>query len=469
MNSSEPTTPAVPRRSWPRRLLNRLEVDKAVFFALALRFWQLLAGAVSLLLISGFLSREEQGFYYTFSSLLLLQMLFELGMHVVIVSHASHQWSRLRLDERGRVQGDVAAHARLGSLTRAVLRWYAAMSLLFVLGVGAAGLIFFRHRPHAGIDWQWPWLWSVVLTGVFLWSVPLHALLEGCGQVRVANLFRLLHAVASSLAVWVGLVVGAGLWVAVLATLMKLLCDAVMIGILYRPFFVSLWRAPAGPAIDWRGDIWPMQWRLAISVAFFYFESAVLTPVIFHYQGPVVAGQVGMTWNLISTLQLAALSWVQARSAMFGMLVAERDFRRLDQVFFRLVAISTVILAVACGGVIVGVICLHGLSEFSWAEKLADRLLPPWPTAVLALAAIVCHLPRSQDIYLRAHRREPQLLLNIVTSSLIGVLIWQLGGRYGPLGAALGMLAVSGLLTLPLKTWLWFRCRREWHGPNERP
>ena len=77
-----------PRRSLPRRLLNRAEVNQAVFYALLLRGWQLAGGAVSVLLITYFFTPELQGYYYTFSALVALQTFFELGMHLVIVSAA---------------------------------------------------------------------------------------------------------------------------------------------------------------------------------------------------------------------------------------------------------------------------------------------------------------------------------------------------------------------------------------------
>jgi hypothetical protein len=85
-----PDTPPE-QRSWPRRFLNRLEVNRAVFYALALRGWQFVGGAVSVLLISLYFTKELQGYYYTFSSLVALQSFFELGLGAVLVAIASHE------------------------------------------------------------------------------------------------------------------------------------------------------------------------------------------------------------------------------------------------------------------------------------------------------------------------------------------------------------------------------------------
>lgn len=439
-----------------------MEIDRSVFYAIALRGWQLVAGAVSLLLISIFLSAEQQGYYFTFASLLLMQTFFELGMHVVIVSHASHQWSKLELDQSGRVVGDPESLSRLASLLRIVVKWFAAMSFAFLIVVGCAGHWFFQKEPVADVDWQSPWWSVVVLTGLLLCALPLNAILEGCNQVKSVYLFRLVQAVLANLAVWTSLVAGAGLWIAVAAVAVKLVCDTCLLGVCYRRFFLSLFQQVPGPQIHWWTDIWPMQWRLAISVAFFYFESAIFTPIIFHFHGPVAAGQMGMTWTLIGTLQMGALAWLQARAPLFGVLVAERNYTRLDAVFRRLTTISNLLLAAAVIAVVGGV-CLVHYVNFSLADRIAARILPPIPTALLGLAAISAHLPRCQDTYLRAHRREPQLGINIVSSTLIGVLALVLGHRYGATGVAAALAAVSVLVTLPAKFWLWNYCRRQWH------
>ena len=105
-------------RSWPRRLLNRLEMNQAVFYSLVLRGWQLLGGTVSVLLITTFFTAKVQGYYYTFGGLVALQSFFELGLGLVVAFVASHEWAHLRLNEQSAIVGQPAALARLVSLRR---------------------------------------------------------------------------------------------------------------------------------------------------------------------------------------------------------------------------------------------------------------------------------------------------------------------------------------------------------------
>src|SRR5687767_14379524 len=84
-------------------------LDSSTAVALANRAWQLLAAPVTILLIAGRLSAEQQGYYYTFGSLVALQSFFELGFGVVVINVASHEWARLALDGEGRINGDADA------------------------------------------------------------------------------------------------------------------------------------------------------------------------------------------------------------------------------------------------------------------------------------------------------------------------------------------------------------------------
>jgi O-antigen/teichoic acid export membrane protein len=229
-----------------------------------------------------------------------------------------------------------------------------------------------------------------------------------------------------------------------------------LLAVRYRRFFRAFVQTPAGPRLSWRADLWPMQWRLAISGVFSYFACNLFTPVTFDYHGPAAAGQMGMTWQLVTMLQGVALAWVQTRAPLFGRLVAKREFRELDRVFFRLTGIS---LFLVCGGAVVLWLAVWGLHFLE--VRLALRLLAPLPTA-LFLSAIVCyHLPNCQAFYVRAHKREPLLILSVVSSLLIGGAVWYFGRLWGPLGMAGSYLLIVACVVLPWQTCIWSQYRKQ--------
>ena len=75
------------------RLRARLEVSDAVALSVLVQAWSVLAAPVTLAAIVGRLSAAEQGYYYTFNSLLALQVFVDLGLTTVIVQFAGHKWS----------------------------------------------------------------------------------------------------------------------------------------------------------------------------------------------------------------------------------------------------------------------------------------------------------------------------------------------------------------------------------------
>ncbi len=100
---SDPESTPARQRSLPRRLLNRMEVDRAVFFSVLGRAWQFLAGPVTAYLIAANLTAVSQGFYYAFLPLLAMQAFVELGLHTLTVITASHEWAHLSLAADGAI------------------------------------------------------------------------------------------------------------------------------------------------------------------------------------------------------------------------------------------------------------------------------------------------------------------------------------------------------------------------------
>ena len=60
-------------------------MNKAVRNTLILRITTLCSGGLSLIIVPYFLGMEQQGYYYTFLSLVSIQVFFELGLSQVII------------------------------------------------------------------------------------------------------------------------------------------------------------------------------------------------------------------------------------------------------------------------------------------------------------------------------------------------------------------------------------------------
>lgn len=458
-------------------MLNRLEVDQAVFFAIAARGWQFVAGPVTIVLIGTYFSGEVQGYYYTFWSLIALQTVFDFSFQQVIVNFASHEWGRLSGGSLAGKPGDEVAagqavgravgkdgggspgDSRLASLLRGSLGWYAIAAAAFFVVVGPAGIWFLGSGASSErITWKPGWWALVALTAVNFWTTPFLAVLEGCGRVRSIYQLQFARSFVGNWVVWLMIPLGAGLWVPAGAAAVRLLCEAIWIAGFHRRFFWRFLRRPVGEGVDWFGEIWPFQWRVGVRGLLGMLNTLLINPVVFYYQGEVAAGRFGMTWQVLTSLQAACMSWIKTRTAQFGMLVGNRDYAELDRIYFRLLKISLAFVTLGVAA-FVALVVLMGVGDV----RFADRLLPIWPSAMLGLAMVLLIFPESQWTYIHAHKRSPHLPLAIFGAVVNGLLVWGLGRMYGSVGVAAAYLGMIALFYFPLWTAVWWRCRVDWH------
>ncbi len=440
---------------WLTRARTAALFDSSLLITLAFRVWQGSAGLITIVVVGWTLTPEEQGCYYTLASVLSLQILSDLGLYNVIVSIASHEWARLRLEE-GRLAGDRDAHSRLVHLGRSVIVWYGITAVVSGIGIFAGGLWFFGLTVPNEIEWRSPWIVLVTVSTVALGISPLVSLLEGCNQVATVNRYRLVFAVASSVAAWTTMRLGFGLWALPAAAIVLLSRDAVLLGVRFRGFFSSFFARRIGSPIRWRSEIWPMQWRLALQGLSLYVATQLFTPVLMYYHGPIIAGRMGMTWAAVSGIQMVALSWIHARVPLMGMLAARGEVRVLRGIWRRSVILS--VAGVAIGGAL---LCAAVTALTSAAHPFAGRLLPLGATALLVAGACCSQVIQGLAAYLRAHKRELLTAAGVLSSVTCGGLTWILGRTTaGATGVGLAYAVAMALVGLPVAVVIWSSATR---------
>jgi hypothetical protein len=455
------------------RLAVRFGVDRAVVYAVMTRVWQVLTGPVSQLLLILFVPASARDYYFAFTSMLGLQIFIELGLHVVIINLASHEWAKLRLED-GRLAGDETAKWRLISLGRMMNRWYAWAAGIFLLFLAVSGWLFFDSAEQARqeisasgrglILWSGPWLALAALTSLQLTLLPGLSILEGCHQV--ANLYRtrFWQAIAGTISVWLCLVSGLELWALVVSAAVRLAGDFYLVRIRYRAFFEDFRAIPQTTAavIGWKQEILPLQWRIAVQG--FIFWLAVQLPLLFVFRSRDEgdAARLGMTWTVLTAAQGAALAWVETRRPMFGSLIAERKFARLDELFFRVSGISMVLITVAAGALSL-IVWFVNSSDVPLAMSIADSLLPPWAAVMLSMGFVSQQVSQCVNLYVRAHNRDPFLFASTLSNLTVAGLQLGLGWKFGVTGVAAGYLLGVSVVQSPILTLIWWRARRDWH------
>ena len=446
------------------RALKALGIDGAVAYTFLARAINVVGSTGTVLLIVRFLSPVEQGYYYTLLSLVSLQVVFEMGFSFVVQQLAAHECVHLELHTDGSVAGDAVAHARLASTLQLSLRWYTVAAAVMGLILAPLGTAFFALHAAAGaaqVAWRGPWLLAVAASVAGLWSMPFYSFLEGCGQVRAVAAMRLRQAVAAMALAWLAMLFGHGLYSPALVIAGQTGAGLVFLGA-HRRLLAGLLKHPAGSAaIRWTHEVWPFQWRIAVSWMCSYFTVQVFIPIVFALRGAVEAGQMGMSLSITGYMTVLALAWTSPKATPFGHMIARRQFQGLDRLFLRTLGQSLAVFAIIALGA-GGVAALLPVA----APRLAARMVSPQLFVLLMAAAGANCVVQGLATLLRSFKREPFLVQSLAVASLTLALAALTAPRWGNAGVAISYLAATGFVGLPAALRIYARARREYLAPK---
>ena len=458
-----PATPSLslPFSGYPGLLLNWFGIDRPIAYAIASHVWRVIAGPVGLFLVATFLTRIEQGYYYTFVSILGLAVFFDLGLEYVIVQFTSHEMAGLKWSPQGKLEGDPVAKARLAGIFRLSLKWYGVASLLTIALVGPVGFWFFAQRSaqHPEVLWQTPWVWAVVTAGIGLCTSPVLAVLEGTGLVAEVGRLRFIQAIAGNLMLWLALCARWALIAIPLVSTTSLVLAGVWLLSAKRQALADLLSfSHHAASFSWRSELLPMQWKIAVAYLSNYFVFQVGTPVLFTYQSPAAAGRMGLSLSIMLAVLAVGGAWINTKGPRFGTLIARRDFQQLDALFHR--ALRQSFGVVFLGGLLLWIaVLVLNLA----GHRLSERILAPAPFALLVIALLAYHVFDCEAIYLHAHKQDPFLPISLVAAPILGVSTYFLGRFYGAAGIIAGWAILVPLVYLGWGTWIFTRKRRDWH------
>ena len=445
-------------RHWARSVLG---LDRAIGFTVLGRFWASAAGLVTIALIARFLSPAEQGYYYTFGSLVALQIVFELGFSFVILQLATHERAHLAITDADQIEGDPVAHARLASVLQKSVRWYSVAALFLAAFLIAAGMRFFEVHQQARLTvrWQLPWVVTALVACVTFQLDPVLSFMEGCGFVANVARVRFFQAVTGSILAWLALASHHGLFAPAMVITGNA-CVSIAWLLSRRKLLLGLLKYDVGPhRIHWMAEVWSFQWRIAVSWLCGYFIFQLFNPVLFAYRGAVAAGQMGMSLSLAGALQAVSISWINTKAAPFGALIARRQFDQLDRLFFRALRQSVAVCAAGASAILLAAIWLNAAHV-----RFAHRILAPALLALLLAAALINVVVFAEALYLRAHKQEKFLLNSVLGAVLVAASTLVLGKYFGAAGIVTGNFAIGLLTGLPLGTWVFVKYRRLWHA-----
>lgn len=444
---------------------NRIGIDGAIAYSSFARIIQAAASFIVLFFIASLLSPEEQGYYFTFGSLAGIQVFFELGFTGIMTQYVAHEVVYLKLQSNNEYEGEEKYVSRLSYLVRFCVKWYLVITALFLMVVIIVGLVFFsiNDTPDNTISWIGPWILMSVATAVKLFQSPFNAIFIGLGKVKEMNkvLFYQQLFVPSSLiiclflnlklySVGISILIGAVVW---------------FVYVFYTPSFkilFNLWRHHITEKVSYMKEIFPYQWKIALSWISGYFIFQLFNPVLFATDGAVVAGQMGMTISVLTGVQSLALSWQNTKVPKYSGLIELREYNELDHLFNlttkQMTSVSLLINAFLIGFIII----VNKYNIVLFGIDFSGRFLNVSMFCIMALAIFLNQLIYSWATYLRCHKQEPYLVLSVVEGVLCLLSTLFFGKWFGLRGIVIGYITIIIFQTI-WAYYIFVTKKIEWH------
>lgn len=446
-------------------IAKRIGIDGAIGYTLIARLLQAMGGVVSLVFIVTFLTTKEQGYYYTFGSILALQIFFELGFSGIIVQYVAHEAAHLTWSSNLDFSGPTKAISRISSLLRFSIKWFAIISLILFIILLIVGFIFFNaYGKDEDVHWQAPWILLALATSLSALMSPLLAFTEGLGRVKDIAKLRLMQQITQLITLFLFFFLGLKLYAAPLA----FMC-ALFIGFIYffltdlKRLLIRFWKKLDLDRIDYKKEIFPFQWKIALSWISGYFIFQLFNPVLFATEGPIVAGQMGMTIAVLNAILSLTLSWMTTKVPVYSDFIATGRYRELDKLFNKTLLQSTIVNFL---GLVFFLISLSLIKTFNlhiFGRYFGDRFLSVFPLICMTIPILINHVISSLATYLRCHKQEPMLVQSIGIGLMSALSTLTIGKYYGVNGIAFGYCIIT-IISLLWTLSIFVSKRKEWHN-----
>lgn len=443
----------------------RIGVDKAIAYTSGNGLLSAVIGVLSVVLYATCLTKEEQGYYYTFASVLAIQGFFELGLTGIMTQFVAHEHAHLSWAVNGiGLEGESKYRSRLASLLHICVGWYFIVAVLFLIALQVAGTIFFEEfGRNENVDWKIPWLIISAMSAWSLFTAPMFSFMNGLGLVKDMAKMGFYRTIVNIIILWPCLLLGIKLYSMAFSAIVSAIY--VIFFFATHSFFkilMGIWKTEICHRVNYMEEIFPYQWRIALSWMSGYFVYYFMNPVIFASVGSVAAGQMGMSISVLNQIRNFATSWINTKVPILSRLIELKNYLQLDSLFIKTVKQEIV---VCCFILVLFWAVIFFLNEYHISingKFLSDRFLNYLPLFFVTIPVIIQAITDAFATYLRCHKKEPFLIFSIVYG-LLSVLLIPIAGKIHGIEGITLVYCILSLASYPWAYLIYITKKRVWH------
>lgn len=411
-------------------LLKKFGFDKAILFTSSSILLGALGGIFILFFITRYLSSYEQGYYFTFTSIASIQIFFELGFNKIITQYVAHEYAHLEINEN-KINGDINIASRLVSMFKMMIKWYSVISLLYFLTVLIFGFLFFSNYKNNSVNWLGPWILLSVANALNLLFSPIVSFLQGINQVKQISKILLFQQLGKLILIFTSFFLGGKLYSIGIGLFFSFLITILLIFRKYLYLLAYLWNYRIINKINYFDEIFPYQWRIAVSWICGFFIFNLFNPIIFKTNGPIIAGQTGMTLTALTGIQSLANAWISTKVPLFSSLISQKKFTESNSILKKTILESTNVIILFVTIFMLFLLFVNNYQIKFNDNDLKTRFLSPSLSLILSLTFILNHIVSCLATYIRCHKKDPYLLNSIISSLMVLISIFVFGNKYG--------------------------------------
>ena len=417
--------------------------DKAVLYGISNKIWIFISSAVTAPIIIIYFTPTTQGFYYTFIGILGVQSLFELGLGQLLQQFFSHEWVKIKHIPGKGFDGDKDSILKLSSIKHFTIYWFSVLSVFLFFTLSIGGYFFMKRTTDIPISfWLTPWIVISLLKSIQIFLSPGLIFLEGINEVENVSKFRFLQSLQERIASWIVILIGGKLWVFSATSGINILALLTFFNMKYRSILKDLVRFKSVKNGIWKKDIFPLQWKYAISSLSGYLNFSFIVPLVFWFFGPITAGQMGISWAIITMFWNLSITLISTKIPTLAMYAASNDYKKFNKLMLNSSFVSTFLLVITTIFLLLGILIME-----LFYPKISSRFLPLTPFIFLSLSIIPHHLKYAMTSYMRSIKQEPFWKISILESILI-IIILPLSCEYaGIVGLSISFFGIISLIT----------------------
>lgn len=430
----------------------KLGIDESIFWSLINKGFGVIRAPLLVFFIIQYMTVEEQGQWYTFTSLSALTMLADLGFASIVTHFVSHEYAWLKFN-RGILEGPEDRLDRFMGFAKFSIRFYLKVTFVTILILLSVGGVYF-YKENA--DLLSAWAAFSFIGGIGLMIALLQAIYQGVNKVKEIQINTLINSFFITFFTCLALYLKMKLWALVIGNVFGLFF---CVGALYwigRDFWKQVFFYKVRQKYFFLKETIALQIRYTVSFITTYLISFLYVPVIYKYIGAKPAGQFGLLISVVGVISSIAYSWTATKVPTFNILVSTKNYKELDHIV-KTATYRAAIVFVGLSLLLMAVVFIIHTYFHKYAERIPDVSI----IILYILSQFIFIIINSFTLYLRAFKKEPLVWVQVLNALLLlSAIFFVLKVGCGLTPFLIAVNTFSWLIILPVAIYVFIKYRK---------